>query len=129
MQALSEQVAYLKGLAEGLDIKSESKEGKVLVQMIEIMEAMAQELQSVQAAQSELEEYVESVDEDLSYLEETVIGDEDGEDPEDEDERDFVEVECPECGDLVCLDQGLVDEGDSRCPNCDAPLFPDHSDQ
>ena len=56
---------------------------------------------------AELDEYVESIDEDLSDMEEVLFGDEEDEDYEDYDEEDDesafneneeLSFECPHCG-------------------------------
>ena len=28
------------------------------------------------------------------------------------------EVECPSCGDVICLDEDMLEEGEIACPNC-----------
>ena len=57
---ISEKVAYLKGLADGLDLDLEnSKEGKLLVKIIDILEDLGLAVEDleveVQAAGDELE--------------------------------------------------------------------------
>ena len=66
MKYLSEEVAYLRGLAEGLEIESETKEGKMICKIIDVLENLADTLDDMQEDYDELVEYVESVDEDLS---------------------------------------------------------------
>ena len=65
MKYLSEEVAYLRGLAEGLEIESETKEGKMICKIIDVLENLADTLDDMQEDYDELVEYVESVDEDL----------------------------------------------------------------
>ena len=69
MKYLSEEVAYLRGLAEGLEIESETKEGKMICKIIDVLENLADTLDDMQQDYDELVEYVESVDEDLSDVE------------------------------------------------------------
>ena len=46
---ISEKVAYLKGMAEGLDIDTESsKEGKLISMMMDILQDVALELEDLQ---------------------------------------------------------------------------------
>ena len=40
---ISEKVAYLKGLAEGLKLDEETKEGKLIAAIIDVLDAMAEE--------------------------------------------------------------------------------------
>ena len=41
---ISEKVAYLKGLAEGLDLDTESKEGKLIAAIIDVLDDMSEAL-------------------------------------------------------------------------------------
>ena len=34
------------------------------------------------------------------------------------DDEDLYEVECPACGEVICIDGCIVDEGEMDCPNC-----------
>ena len=45
---ISEKVAYLKGLAEGLDLDTESKEGKLIAAIIDVLDDMADEFADVE---------------------------------------------------------------------------------
>ena len=68
-----------------------------------------------------LDAYIEEIDEDLGMLEEDYYED-GGCDCDDEDcgcDDDFVEVECPECGETVCLDDS-IDFDHVICPACGA---------
>ena len=126
MSYMHEKVAYLQGLAEGMEISNDSKEGKLLLQIIEVLEAFADEVDSVydelddlNDAVVELDDYLETIDEDLANLEDDIyeMDDEDFED-EDEDE-DFEEVDCPDCGKSFFVDGNLIDKGeDVECPIC-----------
>ncbi|SHK12313.1 CD1247 N-terminal domain-containing protein [Tepidibacter formicigenes] len=115
MQYLYEKVAYLKGLAEGLGIDENSKEGKLLMHIVDVLEDFADAIVEIEEEQSEMAEYIESIDEDLEDLEEEVYE----EDSEDE-EFEYIEVQCPSCGEEVEIDEDLLydDDVDILCPNC-----------
>lgn len=126
MSYMHEKVAYLQGLAEGMEISNDSKEGKLLLQIIDVLEAFADEMDSVydelddlNDAVLELDDYIETIDEDLANLEDDIYElDEDDDDFDDEDD-DFEEVDCPECGESFFVDGKLIDKGeDVECPNC-----------
>ncbi|MGL6107440.1 CD1247 N-terminal domain-containing protein [Romboutsia sp.] len=121
MKYLYEEVAYLKGLAEGLEISKETKEGKIIHKIVEALESFADAIVELDEEQEELVEYVESIDEDLSDVEDDLYEDDDIED----DELSFIEMECPNCGDLVEIDEELLydDEVDVVCPNCQAIIL------
>lgn len=123
MKYLYEEVAYLKGLAEGLEISKETKEGKVIHKIVEVLESFADAIVDLEE-QADLIEYVESIDEDLADMEEDIYEDED-EDSDEDSDFSYVEMECPNCGDLVDIDEDLLynDEIDVICPNCQAIIL------
>lgn len=139
MKYLSEEVAYLRGLAEGLEIESETKEGKMICKIIDVLENLTDTLDDMQEDYDELVEYVESVDEDLSDVEDILYeeddddfdDDYDDEDYDDEDELSYIEMECPNCGDLVDIDEELLfdDSVDVICPNCQAIILSSEEDE
>ena len=45
---ISEKVAYLKGLAEGLNLDTESKEGKLIAAIIDVLDDMAEKFADVE---------------------------------------------------------------------------------
>ena len=113
---ISEKVAYLKGLAEGLNLDTEkSKEGKLISVMIGILEELAMSVEDLEENALNLGEEIDVLSDDLADVEEVVF-DED-EDEEDYDD-DWFEVECPACGaDIVVDDEALAD-GEVECPGC-----------
>lgn len=124
MKYLYEEVAYLKGLAEGLEISKETKEGKIIHKIVEVLDSFADAIVDLEEEQADLIEYVESIDEDLADMEDDIYEDEDTEEENDED-FSYVEMECPNCGDLVDIDEDLLynDEIDIICPNCQAIIL------
>ena len=113
---ISEKVAYLKGLAEGLNLDTEkSKEGKLISVMIGILEELAMSVEDLEENALNLGEEIDVLSDDLADVE-SVVYDED-EDDEDYDD-DWFEVECPECGSRYALDLSDDDEedGESEAP-------------
>lgn len=120
---LKSRVAYLQGLSAGMDISSESKEGRILNGIIEVLDEMAQSFGKLEDAQDQLEDYLESVDEDLFNLEEDIYGETMSEAGDDDE---YLEVECPRCGEIVCFDADVMEDDDVvevTCPNCDEVVF------
>ncbi|HWI65284.1 MAG TPA: AraC family transcriptional regulator [Symbiobacteriaceae bacterium] len=127
MNDIRSKVAYLQGLAEGLDLDTGSPEGRVLSSMLDLLVDIADEVTNITDAQNELAEYVEDVDYDLGALEETIY-------QEDDDEgvvqfipsqhlmleEDGVELTvCPECGETLSAAAGDIEtELDVICPTC-----------
>ena len=118
---ISEKVAYLKGLAEGLDLDTQkSKEGKLISVMIGILEEVALSIEDLEENALALGEEIDALSDDLSDVE-SVIFDEDEDDMEDdEEEEDFFEVECPTCEEPLVIDEEALAEGIIVCPNCDS---------
>ncbi|MBO4468382.1 MAG: hypothetical protein J5766_03685, partial [Clostridia bacterium] len=40
----------------------------------------------------------------------------------DECDDELYEIECPECHDVIYLDDDMIDEGGIECPNCGTEL-------
>lgn len=114
---ISEKVAYLKGLAEGLDLDTtKSKEAKLISVMIGILEEVGLSIEDLEDNTATLGEEIDAISEDLSDVEEIVYD-------EDEDDcccgdDDFFEVECPNCGAEIDIDEDILDEGTVECPAC-----------
>ncbi len=133
MEFLYERVAYLKGLADGLDIEESTKEGKLLINIIDILEDFADAIVELDEDTEEISEYVEAMDEDLTNVEGDLYEDdlyegdfyeddfyEDEDNDEESDEIGFVEIECPNCHEDVYVDEDLLYENgaDVVCPRC-----------
>lgn len=100
MDYLFQKVSYLQGLADGLGVDESTKEGKLLIHIIETLEEFADVLDEVVDDQADLEEYVNYIDEDLADLEDEVY-EYDDEDDYDDDEFDFEDyMDC--CDDEEC---------------------------
>ena len=128
---ISEKVAYLKGLAEGLALDTDSKEGKLIAAIIDVLDNMADEIADMQDEMVDLEDGLDAVSDDLSEVEESLyeLDDEDDEDEdEDEDEEDCFMTTCPECEEEVYFDETVLEDGEVVCPNCGAKLEFDLSD-
>ncbi len=128
---ISEKVAYLKGLAEGLNIDTEkSKEGKLVSVMIGILEEIAMSIEDLEENNEALGEEIDALSDDLADVEKAVFEDEDEEDGcccGDEDD-DFFETECPSCGETLVIDESILDAGVIQCPNCKQKFALDLSD-
>ena len=119
---ISEKVAYIKGLAEGLELDSNDKNSKVLKAIIELLEDVALTVEDLEDGCAELCEQIDAVDEDLSNLEDYVYDDEEDYEDEDFEDDEVYEVTCPACNDIVYLDEDMLAEGEIACPNCGTNL-------
>lgn len=122
MRDLKARVAYLQGLSAGMNIETESKEGRILSNVIEVLDDFATTIKEMEEAHDQLENYLESIDEDLFHLEEDVYNDE----AEAAEEGEYLEVDCPRCGEVVCFESDVLEDEDTievTCPNCDEVVF------
>lgn len=113
MANIKEKVAYLQGLTRGLNVDERSAEGKLLLNVVDVMYDVAEEIQYLHVTQEDLENYVETIDEDLTELEDEVY--------EGVYNADMVEVECPSCHEVITFESNVLDEDDIvevTCPKC-----------
>ncbi len=127
MMTVTEKVAYLKGLAEGMKMDDSTNEGKLLLAIIDTLDDIALTVSDMEDSMTELAAQVDEIDDDLGAVEEDLYCDADDCDCDDDDEA-LYEVECPKCGDIICLDEDMLDEGEIDCPNCGEKLEFDFED-
>ena len=138
MKKLGEEVAYLRGLAEGLDIDDKSKEGKMIGKIVEILGCFADKVEELEYSVGDLEDQVEDLEEWLYDEDDDDYEDDDYDDEYDEDEDydddedglSFIEMECPNCSEVVEIDEELLfdDSVDVICPNCHAVILSSEDD-
>ena len=121
-----EKVAYLKGLAEGMELDTEKKEGKLLAAIIDLLEDIALEIEDLWDGEEELYEGLDAVSDDLEDVEDLIF--EEDEDEDEYDEEDFDEDEdcyattCPTCEEEIFFDESVLEDGEVICPNCGEKL-------
>ena len=127
---ISEKVAYLKGLAEGLNLDTEkSKEGKFISVMIGILEEIGLSIEDLEENTQALGEEIDVLSDDLSDVEDVVFDEDEDEDEDDEDyDDDWFEVECPTCEEPLVIDDKALADGMIQCPNCHDKFALDLSD-
>lgn len=114
---ISEKVAYLKGLSEGLDIDTEkSKEGKLIKVIIDILEEVGLSIEDLEEVTDAMGDELDDLSEDLADVEDDLYGDEDEDECDCEDE--CFQVECPNCGEPLDIDEDVLDAGVVQCPAC-----------
>ena len=142
MENLNSRMGYLKGLAEGLGIKDDTKEGKVIIQLISVLDDIVETMETMRDDYDELFSYVEAIDEDLTDLENDFDEDDDDDDDYDDDDDEYDDldddfgddddydinftVECPECHQEVIIDEDILEDEETLevlCPNCGRVVF------
>ena len=120
---VSEKVAYLKGLIEGLKIDGESDSGKVFHAIVDVLDEVALEIEDLTDEVMEVGDGLDVVSDDLADVEELLFGDD-----EDEDDEQAYATTCPECGEEILFDETYLEDGAIACPNCGAKLEFDAED-
>jgi len=139
MMTLTEKLAYIKGLAEGLGVDETTKEGKVLLALVDLMDDVTTAVSELESDMDQAYEELDAIDEDLTDIEDFLWEDEDEDecdccdcDCDDDDECDccdceeddelfdggIYEITCPKCGEIVCMDEDMLFSPDCGCPNC-----------
>ena len=125
-----EKVAYLRGLCDGLEIKDDTKEGKLLLAIVDVLDSVAVSVSDLEAITDEMSDELDEVAEELLEIEGT-LDDCDYDDYEDYDcdcdedcecEDVHFEVVCPSCGDSIMVDEDIINLGSIKCPNCSENL-------
>ena len=132
---LTEKIAYIRGLAEGLKLDESKDEVKVLNAIMELLEDMTVAEADLEDLYDEMSEQVDEIDEDLANLEDDYYEDDcdccdcdcDCDDFCDCDDTVYYEVTCGKCGETICLDEDLLLEGEIVCPECGENLEFDFS--
>lgn len=122
---ISEKVAYLKGLMEGMKVDTESDEGKLFAAIVDVLGEMALEIEDLTDEVVELGDGLDVISDDLSDVEDVVY---DEDEDEDDEEEECYATTCPECEEEIFFDDTMLEDGEIECPNCGAKLEFDLSD-
>lgn len=123
---ISEKIAYLKGLMEGMNVDTESNEGKLFAAVVDVLDEIALEVEDLTDEVMELGDGLDVISDDLSDVED-IVYDDDDDDEEDEEEGCYATT-CPECEEEIFFDDTMLEDGEIICPNCGAKLEFDLSD-
>ncbi len=122
---INEKIAYLKGMADSIDLNPDDKKDKLILTMIDAMEDLAEYVTDIDEDFDELAAQVDEIDEDLGNLEEDFYEDDCCCDDDCDCDccDDDCEAVCPSCGAEFCLDLDALENGDKIvCPDCGAEL-------
>ncbi len=125
---ISEKIAYLKGLMEGMNVDTESNEGKLFAAVVDVLDEIALEVEDLTDEVMELGDGLDVISDDLSDVEYIVYDDDDDDDDEDDEEEECYATTCPECEEEIFFDDTMLEDGEIICPNCGAKLEFDLSD-
>ena len=148
---ICEKSAYLKGLMDGLNLRTETDEGKMIAAIVDLLGDVTKRLKDVEDTTIAISDELDEIEEDLDAIEDFILDeDEDYEDDfedddfddEDEDYEDegfdfgdedttVDEVECA-CGNIIDFDEETLEKGSIVCDNCGETLefsFEDDEDE
>lgn len=128
---VTEKAAYLKGLVEMAHFEKDTDEVKIIKAMVDAIDEMALTIADLEDEVAALTEVVDEIDEDLGDVEECIYDDDDCCDDDCccHEDDDYFEVECPACGETICLDESVLDEESIECPACGETLEFDFDDE
>ena len=84
---ISEKSAYLKGLMEGMNLNTESNEGKMIAAIVDLLGDMAKRVTDIEETTIAISDELDEIEEDLDAIEDFIM-DEDDDDDEDYDDED-----------------------------------------
>ena len=100
MMSLTEKLAYIQGLCEGLALDETTKEGKVMLAVVELLDDLTDTVSQLDSDVDQIFDELDAIDEDLSDVEDALLYDD--EDEEDDD-------------DCCCGGHGHHHHGDHEC--------------
>lgn len=141
MSELANNIAYIKGLADGMKIAEKSDEGKLITKIIDALEDAVGEIDSLWDRNAELESSIVDLESDTEAIGADIdvifdaLDDADDENYDDDDDYmydddddlfdsyddddELFEILCPECNEDIMVDFDMINEdGDLICPNC-----------
>ena len=128
MMTITEKIANLKGYLEGVQLDESKQETKIIEKIVDILEDMALEIEEMEESVDTLNDYAEELDEDLGDVEDYLFGEDECDCCDDDDcdccdclDEGFLEIECPKCGEVICIDEDY-EEDEIICPACNEKL-------
>ena len=115
---ISEKVAYLKGLAEGLALDTDTKEGKLIAAIIDVLDDMAEKFVDLEDELCDVEDGLDAVSDDLSDVEQALyeldddVDEDEDEDYDDDDDESYFETTCPVCEEEIVFDEDTLESGE-----------------
>ena len=138
---ISEKAAYLKGLMDGLNLNTETNEGKMIAAIVDLLGDLTRKVTDIEDTTIAISDELDEIEEDLDAIEDFIMDydeEDDYEDYEDEDDFDdeeyeegfdfgdedstIYEVVCPACDEIINFDEDVLEAGSMICPNCGETL-------
>jgi len=144
---IKEKVAYLEGLAEGMEIGA-AEHGKIFTAIIDTLHSIAEEIEELNENALDIGEELDAISDDLAEVEEFLLDDEYDYDDDDDDDFDFdfdddddyddddddeeyicdrcgskdveftIDINCPKCNKEIELTEDDIANESVTCPSC-----------
>ena len=142
---IKEKVAYLEGLAEGMNI-SATEQGKLFAAIIDTFHTIAEEIDELNENALDIGEELDAISDDLAEVEEFLLDDDYDDDDDDfdfdfdddyddDDDDEFIcdlcgskdveftiDVNCPECNTEIELTEEDIANESVTCPSCNKEI-------
>ena len=127
---ITEKTAYLKGLADGLGVDPQSKEGKLWSALNDLLCDIAHELENLHETDRGQAQALDGLADEVSLLEDICDGMDERNyekiDDEDDDDLSYdgvvYDATCPVCGEEISFDEETLETGSIQCPKCGETL-------
>ena len=111
---ISEKVAYIQGLFDGLKLDTEkSGEARILSEVLDVLQQIGNQIDSTEDSTSRLFDELDDLRDSVADLEGAVFDGDDG-----DTDEDFFEIPCPTCGEDLVVDDEALAAGVVDCPVC-----------
>ena len=135
---ISEKMAYVKGLRDGVSLDAEKPEVRVIDAVLDLLGDVAAAIRDLDDQAEAVSDELDEIEEDLDAIEDYIMDEEDDEDyddddfededfddyEDDEDDEDFdlddetiYEVTCS-CGNVIDFDEETLEKGSIVCDKC-----------
>ena len=147
---ISEKSAYLKGSMDGLQLNTETSEGKMIAAIVDLLGDVTKRLTDVEETTIAISDELDEIEEDLDAIEDFIMDEDDDYAYDDEDDDDYeydddddddefddeeseegfefgdedttiYEVVCA-CGNIIDFDEETLEKGSIICPACGETL-------
>ncbi|MBR5521575.1 MAG: hypothetical protein IKU54_06220 [Oscillospiraceae bacterium] len=81
--SLTEKLAYIQGLCEGMELDGTTKEGKVLLAIVDLLDDLTDTVSQLDNDIDQIFDEIDAIDEDLTDVEDALLYDEEDEDEDD----------------------------------------------
>ena len=142
---ISEKVAYLKGLAEGLEPDGDKKEVKLINAIVDVLSDMATELEEIDVDLMDMAEGIDDITEELEAIDEYLFDDDDFDLSDMDYDNDYddddgcgcemcggnafsLSIDCPACGDEIEVSEVDLSNGLAACSSCGEKLEFEYED-